>query len=1090
MSRILGLDLGTNSIGWALVDEENEEIIDTGVRIFQEGVNRDTKGAEVSKNETRRDKRLARRQLFRTKLRKQILAEELMKHGMFPKVENIGKVLQNTELPDELKDFFKLDPYELRAKGLNEKLTPFEIGRILYHIAQRRGFKSNRQAEKKEEGKVKTDIKKTAEEIGTHQTLGEYLANLNPHEERIRNRYTSRDMYEEEFEKLWEVQSKFHDFLTPELKEKIGNPKTGILFYQRPLKSQKHLIGKCQFEPNKTKSPISAIPFELFRAHQFINSIEYDDGNSLNQEQREQILELMNSQKSNFDFIRLKKALNLESRKFNYGDKDKVPANPTIAQLSKLFGKDWNQFNTKQKDEIWHVFYEASSNEWLKNYAKGNWNFNDKQAEKATKVSLKQGFANLSRKAINNILPFLEQGLKYHEAVLLGGVKGAFGEEVWEKQQDKDLITNTVIDISRNNQTEGVILDELKGFLKKEFNFTDKQLNKLYHHSQLNQADSVKEYLPEPKDVKNPIVNQSLLELRTLVNSVIEAYGKPDRIMVELARNLKSSKQERKRIRFKNHENQRENEEARNELNKHGLRHSRENIHKYLLWKELKSQNGLACCPYTGQSISYEELFGGKFQIEHIIPWSVSLDDSFNNKTLCEVNENRNKGDLTPFQFYGSNEDKWAEVKARAKKVLPFNKYRKFVSTKDFNADNFISRQLNDTRYISKEAKNYLQNICKDVRVAQGTLTKELRQKWGLNSILSRDQKVKTRDDHRHHAVDAITVALTKTRYLNEISRWNPYYRDPETYNFPLPWKGFYQQAYEAIHNILISHRYRNRVTTKVKKKIKKNGKLYTAQGIAARGGLHEETFYGKRHIDEQPTYHVRVSLESIDKMAKVNRIVDRNIKQKIIDRLKEVGFDTRSKDKIPNGTFFSQDKNSNEKQPLISLPNRNGKNVPVKKVRLKGTSSNIRQVKEDVNKWVEPGNNHHIVIYKDAQGNYKEEPVTFWEAVQRKNRGKPVVNKEPENGAQFVTSLEENEMFVIGLTDEELWDNKDNPQFLSPYLYRVQKVSSSDYNFRHHLASTIEDKSTLQRIQSFKKWENVNPIKVRINRLGQVTPI
>ncbi|PSR06521.1 MAG: hypothetical protein BRD49_00055, partial [Bacteroidetes bacterium SW_10_40_5] len=458
--------------------------------------------------------------------------------------------------------------------------------------------------------------------------------------------------------------------------------------------------------------------------------------------------------------------------------------------------------------------------------------------------------------------------------------------------------------------------------------------------------------------------------------------------------------------------------------------------------------------------------------------------------TLCEVNENRKKGDLTPYQFYGSNEDKWAEVKARAKTVLPYNKYQKFVSTKEFNAENFISRQLNDTRYISKEAKNYLKNICKDVRVAQGTLTKELRQKWGLNSILSRDQKVKTRDDHRHHAVDAITVALTKTQYLNEISRWNPYYRDPETYNFPLPWSSFYQQAYEAIHNIIISHRCRNRVTTKVKKKVKKNGKLYTAQGTAARGGLHEETFYGKRHIDEHPTYHVRVSLDSINNMAKVNRIVDRNIKQKIVNRLKEVGFDTQSKEKIPNGTFFSQDKNANEKEPLIYLPNKNGKNVPVKKVRLKANSSNIRQIREDVNKWVEPGNNHHIGIYKDAQGNYKEEPVTFWEAVQRKNNRKPVVNKEPEEGAQFVTSLEENEMFVIKLSDQELLDNKNNPQFLSKYLYRVQKISSGYYSFRHHLASTIEDESTLCRIQSFKKWQEVNPIKVRINRLGQVTPI
>ncbi|HOL89797.1 MAG TPA: hypothetical protein PK965_11340 [Anaerohalosphaeraceae bacterium] len=314
----LGLDIGSNSIGWAILNPEEKKVINAGVRVFQEGVDRDTKGAEVSKNAARRAARSARRTRKRRNYRKDKLFRLLVRNGLLP------------QDPLQQQALFQKDPYYLRAKGLDEQLEPYEIGRVLYHLSQRRGFWSNRKSEKKkEEGVVikgAAALQKQIEESDC-RTLGEYFARQNPHENRIRGHYTFRSMYEDEFEKIWQTQSGFYqDVLTDSLKEEI---KDRTIFYQRPLKPTEELIGDCELEPGEKRCPRADWFARRFRILQTLNNLEIHnpDGTEtkLNEDQRKIVLqELLSSKEVKFDTLRKKLNL-LETQTFNAeeGPKDK-----------------------------------------------------------------------------------------------------------------------------------------------------------------------------------------------------------------------------------------------------------------------------------------------------------------------------------------------------------------------------------------------------------------------------------------------------------------------------------------------------------------------------------------------------------------------------------------------------------------------------------------------------------------------------------------------------------------------------------------------------------------------------------------------
>lgn len=1121
--KTLGLDLGTNSIGWALV--ENNSILGMGSRIFPEGVVNlgEGEGRETSKNASRTEARGTRRQFFRRRLRKMYLLKELAKYGFCPITSSLIKDWNSAGIfkNEQIQEWFKLNPYELRAKAVQEEISLQELGRIFYHMIQRRGFLSNSRsagAEVKETSTIfkgdakigKIGISSTLESIEQRKTLGSYLHSIQPKEnepysgelERIRNRYTTRQMYIDEFEVIWEFQKKYHSELNEGLKnifggrKKDGYKEDGVLFHQRPLRSQKHLVGHCTFEPKKTKCLISAIPFELFRVYQWLNTLSYDvngEKQQISQEEREKIVALLLSkEKPSFKDVRKVIGKVDGFYQFNYKDKDKIVGSHTISNLSnkKFFGKQWFSFSEKQQEDIWHVLSFFDDRDKLKEYAIKNWGFDEEKATKISKFNLKDGYANLSRKAINNILPFLKQGFMYDVAVGLAGVRNVLGSD-WK--QYEQFVLDNVPEIVRSNLKGGYI-ESLKNMMKAEFNCTDKQLKKLYHHSSAIETVKILDKLPvsinadrEIQKIKNPVVITALFEIRKLVNEIIETYGKPNEIKVELARDLKSSKQNRYETRRKQQFLENENDRIKSELEKIEQNINHTNILKYKLWEECNHT-----CPFTGKTITISQLFTGEVQIEHIFPYSRSLNDSFNNKTLCFADENRAKGNKTPFEFYHNEQgsEKWEAIKIQALSCFNDkypsypNAYRKFQHfIKQKHDEDFISRQLNDTRYISKEAKNYLSKICKNVMVAPGQMTATLRHFWGLNSVLNKEDDTKTRDDHRHHAIDALVMACATRSHLQELSKRNRYNKNHELKDFPDPWLHFRQDAEKAVGQILVSHKKQINLLTVRTHKTKKNGVEYKNVGVAARGQLHKESVYGKRAAPNSDTaFHIRKPLESLTTEKHLDKIVDKTIRLLILKKVNELGGFVKGK--VPNETFFKVDENG-IKQPQIFLPNRNGNAVPIKKVRIKENIGGAEQLKETINQHVNPRNNHHVLIYKDFEDNLKEQVVTFWTAVERKRQGENVI-KLPENGKEIVTTLQINDMFLLGLKEDEVNWEQPNYNIFKHHLYRVQKTSNNDYSFRFHLASNIKNKEEEKRmgVVGILKY---NAIKVKINSIGKI---
>lgn len=320
---------------------------------------------------------------------------------------------------------------------------------------------------------------------------------------------------------------------------------------------------------------------------------------------------------------------------------------------------------------------------------------------------------NLSTKAISKILPKLKEGFNYHDAFKGAGYK-------------------------RSDEKEKTICD----------------------------------LLPEPPDVRNPVVNKAIRELRKVVNAIVRRFGKPDVICVEMARDMKLSKKQKEALQKSMKQNEKLNQEAEEALKELGIQNpSREDKTKYRLWKECDGM-----CPYTGKAITQEMLITEDVDIEHIIPYTRCLDDSFKNKTLCIATENRSvKKNQTPYEAYSANPQKYEEILTRVNNMNLHPRKKRLFELKDLSGfDDFVTRQLNDTRYICRVAKDYLASLVGqgNVRLPKGEATAALRHKWGLNSILGgEDNEQKFREDHRHHAVDAIVIACIFRSLFQKLSK-------------------------------------------------------------------------------------------------------------------------------------------------------------------------------------------------------------------------------------------------------------------------------------------------------------------------------
>ncbi len=482
IGKTLGLDLGTNSIGWAIVEHSagTKSLAEKGVVVFQEGVARE-KGNEKPATQDRTLARAQRRGYFRRRMRKQLLLEELVKLNMCPlPLDAVVAWRKGGEYPLGHEAFllwFHMNPYELRAKGLDGKLTLHELGRVLYHMAQRRGFRSNRndgvgELEGLKEGSEDRGIKglnDTAHLIAEHGTLGKAGVALAKQHQAIRRRYTMRTDYIDEFDAIWAAQAPHHAVLNEGVKRRSGDPKDGLLFFQRPLRSQKGNVGRCTLEPRKARAPISSLQAEVFNVLQIVNNMRVD-GVPLNSEQRALVLSKFLLKSPNIKAGDLRKALNKAKLggTLNYKDDVQFQTAHCIPILADLFDAEalevFEAVCNKQTDAVsddpelkqwedrWAVIYNAEETDELSKleaegrdigkkrdllkYAKEVWGFNEEKLSALKKVRWKSGYHSLSRKAMGKIIPYLAQGVRYDEAVLFANLGAVVNG--WNEMSDAD----------------------------------------------------------------------------------------------------------------------------------------------------------------------------------------------------------------------------------------------------------------------------------------------------------------------------------------------------------------------------------------------------------------------------------------------------------------------------------------------------------------------------------------------------------------------------------------------------------------------------------------------------------------------------
>jgi len=520
MSKILGLDLGTNSIGWAirdtyLLDNQFEKY---GVLTFKKGVGVE-KSSEYSFAAERTKRRSIRRLYQARKYRLWATLEVLIVNGYCPlHIDELdkwrkynkpnGRTYPNSKPFD---NWIKLDfnqddkqdytsPYQLRKAALKRKLDKYELGRIFYHIAQRRRFKSSRKSGDKENTAVYSGSRESGA-VGVNEikdlivqegTLGAALAYIETAGNRVRNRYTLRKHYQEEIEKICESQKieRASDFFK-EINQAI--------FFHRPLRSQKGLIGRCTLEPEKYRCPISHPSFEEFRAWAFLNNIKYKPSNELQLKWSELPLALkkeiyndkfFRKSKDYFDFVEIEDFIKKKGYnwKFNYKSKTTVSGCTVSARLKELFGEDWNNLiiNTgkkrikRNKDkteaehpitysilDIWHILFSFDDEEAITEFAKEGLKLEDEQIKlfHTAWKSLPDGYAMLSLHAINKILPFLKQGFIYTEAVLLANMPVTLGNEFWEQHGTE--ITSHISDLINDNRNQKQILNIVNSLIAK-----------------------------------------------------------------------------------------------------------------------------------------------------------------------------------------------------------------------------------------------------------------------------------------------------------------------------------------------------------------------------------------------------------------------------------------------------------------------------------------------------------------------------------------------------------------------------------------------------------------------------------------------
>lgn len=878
----LALDMGANSLGWCVyrLDQNNEidGIVRLGSRIFSDG--RDPKSL-ASLAADRRLARQMRRRRDRVLKRRQRLIQGLIQFGLMPVDEGARKELQGN------------DPYVLRAKGLTEPLTLHELGRALYHLARKRGFRSSRKDgasadAEKETGKVKEAIKRLRQQIADAgcATVGEYLAKQHANRNSVRARrsadgnyvlYLQRDMVAEEFEILWAAQKRHYpEVLTDAARDYLRDT---ILFQRKLLPVRP---GRCLFETEEYRAPLCSPLQQRFRILQELNNLRVKDGvayRPVTLEERNKMLMLLDADAGLVTFSKLAKAAGLgKSTAFNLESERRkgLRGNATTAQFSSptAFGEAWFSFDVEFREAVALLVERADQNsellEALRLLPEKSASARDVlrphaheldlldalrrlpgpltegQVLAISRIRLPDDFGSLSRKALLRIVPELEREVvTYDVAVQRAGYA-----------HHSQLHTG---EFFQRLPYYGEILRGYTSPADKARDDAERAFGK----------------------IANPTVHIGLNQLRQLVNALIKRYGHPHEVVIEVTREFGLSGERRRELERQQADNQKRNEDYDARLEKIGQRANRENRLKLQLWEELGQNDSMDhCCVYSGKQLSMSLLFSDEVEIDHILPFSKSLHDGTGNKILCIRQANRDKGNKTPFEAFGHSPGvySWEHILERTQRLFAASKdpssrrkaelFREDALECFLQGKDFLDRHLTDTAYLGRAAKQYLSYIChKDyVWVSSGKLIGMLRGRWGLNPLLSDDSR-KNRNDHRHHALDAAVIGTCSRSVIQRMAtaaaRAEAVGESRLLETLELPWASFRDELRNSLQRVVVSHK----------------------PDHSREAALHNDTNYGLRGTPDQagvPLVGRHVPLDSLKGVKDIAGIPDDALREQL----------------------------------------------------------------------------------------------------------------------------------------------------------------------------------------------------------------
>lgn len=827
--KILGFDVGINSIGWAFI--ENDELKDCGVRIFTEAEHPKT---QESLALPRRNARSSRRRLKRRKSRLIKLKYKISKEF---KLSYEDYISDDGELPRAYRGKL-ISPYELRYKALIQKLEAKDLARVILHIAKHRGYmnKNEKKSNDAKKGKILSALKNNTLKLEKYQSVGEYFYKefFQKYKENTKNFIkirNTKDNYnncvlasdlEKELRLILEKQKEFgYSYSDNFIKEIIEDA-----FFQRPLKDFSHLVGTCTFfEEEKRACKNSYSAWEFVALTKIINELKNLEKTSGEIISSKIINDILNHilDKGNITYkkfrayINLHESINFSSLKYDKDDVEsiKLVDFKKLVEFKKALGD--HSLNRQELDQIATYITLIKDNDKLR-VKLGKYNLSNEQINALLEIEFNDHI-NLSFKALDKILPLMREGKRYDEACRILNLKT---KSIDQKQ------------------------DFLPAFCDSIF----------------------------AQELTNPIVNRAISEYRKVLNALLKKYGKMHKIHIELSREIGLNKKRRKEIESEQKQNQAINTWALSECENIGLKANTKNILKLKLWKE---QNEF--CIYSGNKITLEHLRDEKsLEVDHIYPYSRSFDDSFINKVLVFTKENQEKLNKTPFEAFGENSQKWNKIQALAQN-LSYKKKNRILDKnfKDKQQQDFISRNLNDTRYISslisKYTKEYLAFLPLDekedislksgekgsknhVQTINGMLTSVLRHTWGFAQ--------KDRSNHLHHALDAIIVAYSTNSIIKAFSDFkknqeilkaklyakeltSKEYKDQS--KFFAPFEGFREKILNKVDEIFVSKPPRKR----------------------ARGALHKETFYSESEMIKK--YNSKEGLNTALDCGKIRKI-------------------------------------------------------------------------------------------------------------------------------------------------------------------------------------------------------------------------